>query len=391
MGTRGNGQEQHRDSGVPSNRCDRPIHGVGLRQTAIRRRRALKFAEVSNSTLDAELRSDRFSGPITKFCIARIGEQGFTSGSMPLIVIPDDAPPVLSRSDAVTQLRDCEHRIYPTLPANSEELVARIADADAVINIRSSTRFSADVLAACPQLRLISIWGTGTDHVDLVAAKALGLGVTNTPSVSAVAVAEHTVSLMFAVARQTVNIDRAVRTGEWPRAMVQQLHGKTLGVIGTGAIGREVARLGAGIGMNVIAWSFNQDGDYAWVMLEDLFRRADVISVHVRQSPETLGMIRAEHFAMMRPTAIFINTARGRIVVEKDLVDALRSGRIAGAGLDVFETEPLPADSPLRLLPNVVLTPHAAGITHEATEAGLAMAIANVLAFRAGAPVHVVN
>jgi D-3-phosphoglycerate dehydrogenase len=310
---------------------------------------------------------------------------------MPLIVIPDDAPPVLSRSDAIGQLRDCEHRVYPTLPANSCELVARIADADAVINIRASTRFTADVFAECPQLRLISIWGTGTDHVDLDAAHTRGIAVTNTPAVSAVAVAEHAVSLIFAVAKQTVNVDRAVKGGGWPRAMVQQLHGKTLGVIGTGAIGREVARLGDGIGMKVIAWSFNQRGDYAWVTLDDLFRRADVVTVHVRQSPETLGMIRAEHFAMMKPGAIFINTARGRIVVEQDLVDVLQSQRIAGAGLDVFETEPLPSDSPLRLLANVVLTPHAAGITREATEAGLAMAIGNVLAFRAGTPVHLVN
>jgi D-3-phosphoglycerate dehydrogenase len=310
---------------------------------------------------------------------------------MSLIVIPDDAPPVMSLSDAVGQLRDREHRLYTTLPADSRDLTARIGDADAVINIRASTRFTADVLAESPRLRLISIWGTGTDHVDLGAAKARGIAVANTPAVSAVAVAEHAVSLMFAVARQTVNIDAAVRRGEWPRAMVQQLHGKTLGVIGTGAIGREVARLGAGIGMQVIAWSFNQRGDHTWVTLEDLFRRADVVSVHVRQSPETIGMIRAEHFAMMKPGAIFINTARGRIVVEHDLIEALRSTRIAGAGLDVFETEPLPADSALRLLPNVVLTPHAAGITREATEAGLAMAIENVLAFRAGAPAHVVN
>jgi D-3-phosphoglycerate dehydrogenase len=310
---------------------------------------------------------------------------------MSLIVIPDDAPPVLAPSDAVTQLRNCEHRIYPTLPASAPELVTRIAAADAVINIRASTRFSADVLAACRQLRLISIWGTGTDHVDLGAARARGIVITNTPAVSAVSVAEHAVSLMFAVARRTVNIDRAVKAGEWPRAMVQQLHGKTLGVIGTGAIGREVARLGAGIGMNVIAWSFHQRGDYIWVAFDDLLRRADVVSVHVRQSPETVGMIRAEHFAMMKPDAIFINTARGRIVVEKDLVQALKNQRIAGAGLDVFETEPLPADSPLRLLPNVVLTPHSAGITREATEAGLAMAIGNVLSFRAGTPIHVVT
>jgi D-3-phosphoglycerate dehydrogenase len=310
---------------------------------------------------------------------------------MSLIIVPDDAPPVLSRADAITSLRDHDHRIYTTLPADARELVERIAEADAVINIRASTRFSADVLAASPRLRLISIWGTGTDHVDLGAADARGITVTNTPAVSAVAVAEHTISLIFAVAKQTVAIDWAVRSGEWPRAMVQQLRGKTLGVIGTGAIGREVVRLGAGIGMNVIAWSFNQRGDYPWVTLEDLFRRADVVSVHVRQSPETLGMIRAEHFAMMRPGAIFINTARGRIVVENDLVEALHSRRMAGAGLDVFEIEPLPSDSPLRLMPNVVLTPHAAGITREATEAGLAMAIENVRAFRAGAPIHVVN
>src|SRR5258705_2415056 len=151
------------------------------------------------------------------------------------------------------------------------------------------------------------------------------------------------------------------------------------------------ARLGAGILMHVMAWSFHHRGDHTWVTLEDLFQRSGVVSVHVRQSPETIGMIGAEHFAMMKPGAIFINTARGRIVVEHDLVEALRSTRIAGAGLDVFETEPLPADSPLRLLPNVVLTPHAAGITREATEAGLAMAIENVRAFRAGTPVHVVS
>src|SRR5262245_21681112 len=119
---------------------------------------------------------------------------------MPLIVIPDDAPPVMSPSDAIGQLRGAARRVYTTLPADSRELVGRIADADAVINIRASTRFTADVLAGCPELRLLSIWGTGTDHVDLRAARARGITVTNTPAVSAVAVAEHTVSLIFAVA-----------------------------------------------------------------------------------------------------------------------------------------------------------------------------------------------
>ena len=298
----------------------------------------------------------------------------------------------MSPSRAVEQLRGCEHRLYSTLPSGPQELVARIVDADAVINIRASTRFTAEVFAECRHLRLVSIWGTGTDHVDLRAARARGIAVTNTPAVSAIAVAEHTLSLMFAVARQTVDVDQRVRRGEWPRAMVQQLRGKTLGVIGTGAIGREVVRLGRGIGMNVIAWTFNPRGDVCeWVTLDELFRRADVVSVHVRQSADTTALIGREQFATMKSTAIFINTARGRIVVEKELIEALQNGRIAGAGLDVFETEPLPADSPLGLLPNVVLTPHAAGITPEATEAGLALAIANVLAFRAGAPVNLVN
>jgi phosphoglycerate dehydrogenase-like enzyme len=144
--------------------------------------------------------------------------------------------------------------------------------------------------------------------------------------------------------------------------------------------------------MNVIAWTFHPGGDVCeWVTLDELFRRADVVSVHVRQSADTTALIGREQLAMMKSTAIFINTARGRIVVEEELIEALQNRRIAGAGLDVFETEPLPAGSPLRLLPNVVLTPHAAGITPEATEAGLAMAIANVLAFRAGEPVNLVN
>jgi D-3-phosphoglycerate dehydrogenase len=309
-----------------------------------------------------------------------------------VIVIPDDAPPVMSPSRAVERLRGFEHRLDSTLPSGPAELVARIAGADAVINIRASTRFTAEVLADSPHLRLISIWGTGTDHVDLRAARARGIAVSNTPAVSAIAVAEHTLSLMLAVARQTVDVDLRVRRGEWPRAMVQQLHGKTLGVIGTGAIGREVVRLGRGIGMNVIAWTFNPRGDLCeWVTLDELFGRADVVSVHVRQSADTTALIGRDQFAMMKSTAIFINTARGRIVVENELIEALRNGQIAGAGLDVFETEPLPADSPLRLLPNVVLTPHAAGITPEATEAGLAMAITNVLAFRAGEPANLVN
>jgi phosphoglycerate dehydrogenase-like enzyme len=310
---------------------------------------------------------------------------------MAKIVIPDDEPAVMSRSRAFQDLAGHNLRTYLTRPSGPAELADRIGHSDVVINIRSTSRFTADVLEKCPALRLISIWGTGTDNVDLEAARRQGICVTNTPGVSAVAVAEHTLALVMAVAKRTVQVDRQVRQGGWPRAMVTELRGKTLGLIGTGAIGREVARLGAGIGMRVIAWTFHPRGDIAeWVAFEEVFRQCDVLSIHVRLSTETSGLIRREHLELMKPSAIVINTARGGIVNEADLVQALLANRIAGAGLDVFETEPLPPESPLFALPNVVLTPHAAGITPEATEAGLALAIENVSSFLAGQPANVV-
>jgi D-3-phosphoglycerate dehydrogenase len=225
----------------------------------------------------------------------------------------------------------------------------------------------------------------------LAAATARGIRVTNTPGVSAIAVAEHTLALIMAVAKQTVQVDQQVRQGRWPRAMVMQLRGKTLGLLGTGAIGREVAKLAKGIGMRVVAWTFHPRWDTAeWVSFEDVFRQSDVLSLHLRQTADTLGCIGRKHFDLMKPGAILINTARGGIVNEADLVYALQNGRIAGAGLDVFESEPLQPGSPFYSLRNVVLTPHAAGITPEATEAGLALAIENVFSFLAGHPANIV-
>jgi D-3-phosphoglycerate dehydrogenase len=297
----------------------------------------------------------------------------------------------MSPSVAFRRLAGHDVRTYLTRPSGPDDLADRIGDSKIVINIRSTSRFTADVLERCPALRLISIWGTGTDNVDLAAARTKGVRVTNTPGVSAVAVAEHTIALIMAVAKQIVPVDQEVRHGRWPQAMVTELRGKTLGLIGTGAIGREVARLGAAIGMRVIAWTFHPRGGVAeWVTFDEVFRQSDVVSIHLRLSTDTAGLIRREHFELMKPGAILINTARGAIVNESDLVQALLTNRIAGAGLDVFETEPLPAASPLSAMRNVVLTPHAAGITPEATEAGLALAIENAFAFLAGQPTNVV-
>src|SRR5262245_58852601 len=158
------------------------------------------------------------------------------------IIIPDDEPAVMAPSAAFRALAAQDVRTYNTRPSSPADLAERIGDSEIVINIRATSRFTADVLAACPALLLISIWGTGTDHVDLPAARKHGIRVTNTPGVSAVSVAEHALALMMAVAKRTVQVDHEVRQGRWPRAMVTQLRGKTLGLIGTGAIGREMAR-----------------------------------------------------------------------------------------------------------------------------------------------------
>lgn len=277
-------------------------------------------------------------------------------------------------------------RYFDDLPASVDALLERIAGAPYVINIRSSIDFTPDILAACPDLKVLSIWGTGTDHVDLAAASDLGISVTNTPAVSANAMAEHTLMLMLAAARNIVRVDAATKRGDWPRGFVTQLHGKTLGLIGLGAIGLQTARIARGIGMDVIAWTMNPAGKpldeigIRLVELDELYRTSDVVSLHLRQSPTTLGFLGAREFALMKPSAIFVNTARGPIVDEAALITALRDGQIAAAGLDVFDTEPLPANHPLTTLANVILTPHSGGATSEALEAGLELAIENIFA-----------
>lgn len=313
---------------------------------------------------------------------------------MPKIVIPDDAPPVMVPSRAYRRLiPEAGVTHYDTLPGSEERLIERVAGAEIVICIRSSSQFTEEVFRRCPDLRMVSLWGTGTDNVDLAAAASHGVTVTNTPGVSAVSIAEHCLALMLAVARRIPAIDAETKHGKWPRGQVTQMHGKTLGIIGLGAVGRQFARLGAGIGMRVIAWTMHPNPELGFdlVPLDRLYRESDVVSLHLRLSPDTEGLLGAEQFALMKPTAIFINTARGAIVDEAALIEALSTDRIAGAGLDVFDTEPVPPGHRLTQLENVVLTPHSAGITAEALEAGLKLSIDNVTSFLAGTPANVVS
>src|ERR1035438_7455507 len=303
---------------------------------------------------------------------------------MPRISIPDDSPPVLAPSAVFPALRArAELDYHDTLPVSEDVLAERIGAAEVVLNIRASSRFTARVFAACPRLRLLSVWGTGTDHVDLAAAARHGVTVTHTPGGSARSIAEHALALLFAVARRIPQMDAATRLGTWPRGRSIELFGKTCGVVGYGAVGRHFARLAAAIGMRVIVWTMHpaRYPGVDFVALDEIFATSDVVSLHLRLSPETESFVGAAQFALMKPTAILINTARGPIVQEQALVHALATGRIAGAGLDVFATEPLPPHHPLTVLGNVVLTPHCAGITPEALEAGLRMAVDNIWDF----------
>jgi len=307
-----------------------------------------------------------------------------------LAVIPDDFPEVLGSSPSMVRLCDrFEVTHHTTLPGGDASLVERLRGAEVAINIRSSTKFTADVFAHLPDLRLVSIWGTGTDNVDLAAARERGVRITNTPAVSAPSIAEHALALMLAVARRIPEIDREVRAGKWPRGQMMQLAGKTLGVIGLGAIGQRFAQLGKGIGMRVITWTMHPKEPQ--LELGQLLAESDVVSLHLRLSDQTRAFLNAERIAQMKPGAILINTARGPITEEAALLSALRTNHLGGAGIDVFDQEPLPRDHAFTALPNVVLSPHNAGVTPEALEAGLALAVDNAVAFDEGRSQNVVT
>lgn len=307
-----------------------------------------------------------------------------------LIAVPDDFPSVFDgsaaheRAQKLGGVRICGERGAE----DAMELARRIGGATVAINIRAYAHFTDAVFAACPKLRMVSIWGVGTDNIDLAAAVRRGITVCNTPGANAIAVAEHAMALMLAVARKLPQIDRDMRQGEWPREMLGQLHGKTLAVLGTGAIGTHVATLARAFGMNVLEWSARRNSA---AERDDFLKQADFVSLHVRLTPHTRGFIGARELALMKPHAILINTGRGALVDRDALYAALGAQRIAGAGLDVFHKEPLRPDDPLFKLPNTVLSPHNAGQTPEVRRDGLLLTIENVERFLSGKPQNIVD
>jgi D-3-phosphoglycerate dehydrogenase len=315
-----------------------------------------------------------------------------------VIVVPDDFPSVFAGSEAHERAKKLGPvRVFTERGADDEqELIRRIGDAKAAVNIRAHARFSDGVFTACPALKLVSVWGTGTDNIDLHGAGMRGVTVCNTPGINAFAVAEHALTLMLAVARKVTLLDAEMRKGRWPREMLTQLLGKVLGVFGMGAIGRRMVALGRGIGMNVLGWSALDDAARIRAAgarpasKEEILRTADVVSLHVRLTPETRAFLGRKELALMKPSAILVNTGRGALVDRDALLSALKERRILGAGLDVFHQEPLQPEDPVLWLPNVVCSPHNAGQTPEVIRDGLLAAVENVENFLRGTPTNLV-
>ncbi len=277
---------------------------------------------------------------------------------------------------AVTQPGDPPVDVNEQADVDPAELPGLLRGYGFVLN--DHTQMPTAAMARCEGLRHVIFLGTGArSYMDPEALAALGVTVHTIKGYGDIAVAEHAVALMFAAARGVAGMDRAVRRGEWPRTEGVQLQGKRLGLLGFGGIAQEVARIGRGIGMEVLAWNRTPRAaeGVRFVPLDALLAQSDVLSLHLLLTDETRGILGRDRLARLKPGAILVNTARGALVDEAAMADALRSGRLAHAALDVFGEEPLPAGHPLASLENVTLTAHSAFRTPEATETLLRRAL----------------
>lgn len=240
--------------------------------------------------------------------------------------------------------------------------------------VRSRTKLSRETIYAADSLEVIARTGTGVDNIDLEACTERGIPVCHTPEANRISVAEHVFALLLCLAKDIIKLDREIRQGNWgvrDHSEAFELHGKCFGVVGLGRTGSEVARLAKAFGMSVLAYDpyiLNVPEELKVEMVEnlqDLFQRADIISLHVPLTEETKGLVNRSLLESMKPTAILINTSRGGVIEEQALLQLLESGKLRGAGLDVFSQEPLPANHPLCRLPNVILSPHSAALTKE--------------------------
>lgn len=309
---------------------------------------------------------------------------------MTRIAILDDYQGLVSSLSCWKRLEGrAEVQAFRDTAATEEALVDRLRAFPIIVPIRERTQFPASLLKQLPNLRLLALTGRNSGHVDVSAATSCGILVAETEG-SGASTFELTIGLLVAAARQIPREDRAMRAGLWQTSIGVELSGKTLGILGLGRIGARVAAAGRLFNMRVLTAGLTVTDDRAAaagatrVTIDDLFRESDFLSIHLRLSEQTRGIVTARHLSLMKATAYLINTARGPLVDEHALVAALRARRIAGAALDVYDVEPLPAIHPLRSLDNVVLSPHMGYVTAETYEAFFTQVVENVARYLDG-------
>ncbi|MFJ5255001.1 D-2-hydroxyacid dehydrogenase family protein [Pseudomonas sp. NPDC088414] len=281
-------------------------------------------------------------------------------------------------------------------PADNATLAARLGQYQVICVMRERTRFDQDLLQRLPNLKLLVTGGMRNAALDMQAAAGLGIKVCGTDSYKHAA-PELTWALIMAATRNLLNEANSLRAGGWQQGLGGDLHGKTLGILGLGSIGQKVAQFAQVFGMRVIAWSENltaeraQQAGVTWVSKQQLFEQADVLSVHLVLSERSRGLVDAQALDWMKPTALLVNTARGPIVDEAALIKALQKQKIAGAALDVFDQEPLPALHPLRTLDNVLATPHVGYVSRQNYAQFFAQMIEDIQGWAAGNPLRLLN
>ncbi len=313
------------------------------------------------------------------------------------VAVLDDYQEVARRFGPWGELGDAvDLTVFSDHAADEESLVDRLVGFPVVVAMRERTAFPRRVLSRLPALRLLVTTGMANAAIDLPAARDHGVVVSGTGGIGP-PTAELTWALILGLARHIVDEDQGIRAGGWQRSVGTDLAGATLGVVGLGRLGTRVAEIGRAFGMDVIAWSQNLQSATAEtrgvraVTKEELFRTADVVTVHLVLSERTRGLITRDDLALLKPTSFIVNTSRGPIIDEGALLEALSRGQLAGAGLDVFDVEPLPEDHPLRSAPRTLLTPHIGYVTHGSYQVFYRDVVDDIVAFLAGHPVRVLN
>ena len=317
---------------------------------------------------------------------------------MPRVAVLDDYQGVaLGMADWSVLAPECRVEVFRDHLADLDALADRLRDFEIVTCMRERTPFGRDLLQRLPNLRLLVTTGMRNAAIDVQAATDLGILVCGTAGGPDSPPAELTWGLILALVRHIPREDAATRRGHWGTTMGMSLEHTVLGVLGLGRLGAKVARVGVAFDMSVIAWSQNLTAERAaqcgatLVTKDELFARSDILTIHVQLSERTRGLVGARELSVMKPTAYFVNTARGPIVDEKALVHALRTRTIAGAGLDVFDQEPLPPDHPFMQLDNTLLMPHAGYVTEAQYRIRYRDTVEDVAAYLRGAPLRVLN